>query len=156
MADARRVSSGPPGGAPHFAAHRPDHSPPELLSDDELARAIDSLRRKHRSALRMLVLATAARIGFYATIAVAGIGVLGLGPAPLVELMQGSRAVATTWDVFVWWFLILAFVSLGGAVAVQASRRRRRRAAGWRSRVEDLERRLAQAEREQKRRAPLE
>lgn len=101
----------------------------------------------------MLVLATTARIGFYGVIVLVGIGVLGLGPAPLVELIQGTRVLATSWDIFVWWFAILATVSVGGAIAVQAIRRRRRRAAGWRSRVEDLERRLAHAERERARRA---
>ncbi len=70
---------------------------------------------------------------------------LATGPAPFVELIQGRRVLATTWDVFVWWFAVLLLFSLLGAAAVQAARRRRRRAQGWKQRVADLERRLAEA-----------
>jgi hypothetical protein len=138
---------GPAGAVPHFAAQRPDHSPPELLGDDELARAIDSLHRKLRSARRMLLLANAVRVGFFVMMALGGFAILAAGPAPFVELLQGQRVMATTWDVFAWWFGVLAIASLLGAAAVQFASRRRRRAAGWRHRVEDLERRLAHAER---------
>lgn len=128
-------------------AHRPDHSSPELLDDDELARAIDSLTRKLHSAQRMLTLATAARYGFYALIAVGGLAILALVPLPFRELADGQRALATTWDVFAWWMAVIALASVLGAVATQASRKRRRRAKGWQSRVEDLGRRLDHASR---------
>jgi len=128
-------------------AHRPDHSSPELLGDDELARAIDSLTRKLHSARRMLTIAASARYGFYALIAIGGISILGLLPLPFRELAEGQRALATTWDVFAWWMAILALASVLGAVMTQSSRRRRRRAMGWRSRVDDLERRLEHAQR---------
>lgn len=139
------LPEGPSGPSPHFSAQRPDHSPPELLGDDELARAIDSLTRKLRSARRMFALATAARLALYGVIVAGGVAILMLGPAPFQELVEGQRALATTWDVFAWWFAILALASVLGAVAAQSSRRRRRRASGWRSRVEDLERRLDEA-----------
>lgn len=146
------LPDGPPGPTPHFSPQRPDHSPPELLGDDELARAIDSLARKLQSARRMFALATIARFALYGVIVAGGIAILMLGPVPFRELVEGERALATTWDVFAWWFAILAIASVLGAVAAQASRRRRRRAYGWRGRVEDLERRLDHALRVQRER----
>lgn len=141
----RGFPGGPAGATPHFLAHRPDHSPPDLLSDLELEHAIDSLTRKLHSARRMLTVATVARFGLYGAMAAGGIVILTLSPVPFRELAEGQRAIATPWDVFVWWFAILAIVSVLGALAVQASRRRRRRAAGWQARVDDLERRLSDA-----------
>jgi hypothetical protein len=140
---------GPTGAVPHFAAQRPDHSPPDTLSDDELARAIDSLERKLRSAKRMLTLANSARLLFFGVLLVGGFAILIVGPAPFLELAEGQRTLATTWDVFAWWFAVLAIASVAGALAIQAARRRRRRAAGWRNRVEDLDRRLTEALQEQ-------
>ncbi len=135
---------------PHFQAHRPDHKPPSTLSDAELAHAIDSLTRKLYSARRMLAVATTARLTLYALIVIFGIAILTLIPVPFRELAEGYRALATTWDIFAWWFALVAIASVLGAVAVQASRRRRRRAAGWRARVEELERRRDEAVQEQK------
>ncbi len=116
-----------------------------MLSDDELGRAIDSLSRKLRSARRMYAIATGGRIAFWVVMVASGFLMLATGPAPFVELIQGRRALATTWDVFVWWFAVLLLFSLLGAAAVQAARRRRRRAQGWKHRVADLDRRLAEA-----------
>lgn len=116
-----------------------------MLGDDELALAIDSLTRKLRSARRMYLVAIGGRATFYALMLLAGFALLATGPAPFLELIQGRRVLATTWDVFAWWMVVLLFVSLAGAVAVQAARRRRRRAEGWKHRVADLERRLAEA-----------
>lgn len=138
---------GPAGAIPHFMAHRPDHSSPELLGDDELARAIDSLTRKLHSARHMLTIVRSARYGFYALIAIGGISILMLLPVPFRELAEGQRALATPWDVFVWWAAILVLASVLGAVVTQSGRQRRRRAMGWRSRVEELERRLDHAQR---------
>ena len=143
----RGLSAGPSGATPHFGAQRPDHSPPELLGDDELARAIDSLERKLRSARRMLRLAMMARVSLLGVMLLTGFAILWAGPAPFVELMQGERVLATTWDVFAWWFAVLAIASVVGAILTQASRRRKRRAAGWQHRVADLERRLGEATR---------
>lgn len=116
-----------------------------MLGDDELARAIDSLTRKLRSARRMYTLATGGRIAFWIAMVAVGFALLASGPAPFVELIEGRRLVATTWDVFAWWFVVLLIVSLAGAAAVQAARRRRRRAQGWKQRVAELDRRLADA-----------
>lgn len=81
-------SSGPAGAVSHFGAQRPDHSPPpELLGDDELARAIDSLRRKLASARRMLVIANFARLTFLLTVLAGGFAILWAGPAPFLELI---------------------------------------------------------------------
>ena len=130
---------------PHFSAQRPDHSPPELLDDDELVRAIDSLHRKLASARRMLVIANFARFTLFLAMLLGGFAILWAGPAPFLELIEGQRILATTWDVFAWWFAVLALFVVIGGFATQASRRRRRRAAGWQHRVADLERRLDEA-----------
>jgi hypothetical protein len=143
------IAVGPTGAVPHFAAQRPDHSPPDTLSGDELARAIDSLERKHRSAKRMLMLANGARLIFFGLLLAGGFAILIIGPAPFLELVEGQRTLATTWDVFAWWFAVLAIASIAGALAIQAARRRRRRAVGWKHRVGELERRLAEAMQEQ-------
>jgi hypothetical protein len=119
------------------------------LSDDELARAIDSLERKQRSAKRMLTLANSARLVFFGVLLAGGFAILIVGPAPFIELAEGQRTLATTWDVFAWWFAVLAIASIAGAIAIQAARRRRRRAAGWKHRVDDLDRRLMEATQEQ-------
>jgi hypothetical protein len=148
----RGLPAGPPGAAPHFGAQRPDHSPPELLSDDELARSLDSLNRKLHSARRMLAFANTARLVLFAVMLAIGFSLLAFGPAPFLELMQGERVMATTWDVFVWWIVILIIVSFGGAFMLQVGRRRRRLAKGWKHRVEDLDRRLTEARDEQYRR----
>lgn len=146
-------AGGPPGPTPHFSRHRPDHSPPDLLSDDELARAVDSLARKLHSARRMLVVAAVARLALYVLIALGGVVLLALGPAPIVEYFQNTRELVTTWDVFAWWFAVIGITAIVGAVVAQAVRRRRRRVAGWRHRVDDLARRLAEAHDVQRRRA---
>lgn len=132
---------------PHFSAQRPDHSLPELLDDDELARAIDSLRRKLASARRMLAIANFARLTLFLAMLLGGFTILWAGPAPFLELIEGQRTLATTWDVFAWWFAVLALFVAIGAFAIQVSRRRKRRAVGWQHRVADLERRLDKAHR---------
>jgi len=95
----------------------------------------------------MLVLANAARLAFFGAMLVVGFGILWAGPAPFLELIEGERVLATTWDVFAWWFAVLALFTVIGAYATQASKRRRRRAEGWQHRVTDLQRRLAEATR---------
>lgn len=91
------------------------------------------------------MVALGGRIAFWVAMVASGFVMLTSGPAPFVELIQGRRVLATTWDVFAWWFAVLLLVSLLGAAAVQAARRRRRRAQGWQQRVADLDRRLAEA-----------
>jgi hypothetical protein len=100
----------------------------------------------------MLAVANGARLAMYVAIVAGGFAVLALGPAPFLELVEGRREVATTWDVFAWWIAALAVTSLFGALLVQAVRRRKRRATGWKHRVEDLDRRLGEARDEQARR----
>lgn len=93
----------------------------------------------------MLVIANFARLTFFLVMLIGGFTILWAGPAPFLELIQGQRVLATTWDVFAWWFAVLALFSVVGAFATQSSRRRKRRAAGWQHRVADLERRLDEA-----------
>lgn len=56
----------------------------------------------------MLVIANFARITFFLAMLVGGFAILWAGPAPFLELVQGQRVLATTWDVFAWWFAVLA------------------------------------------------
>ncbi|HVZ48107.1 MAG TPA: hypothetical protein VG916_04955 [Gemmatimonadaceae bacterium] len=149
----RTTVAGPPGPVPHFTRHRPDHVAPDLLSDDELALAVDSLTRKLHSAQRMLAGAALMRVALYVIIVLGGVALLALGPAPIVEYFQKSRELVTTWDVFAWWFAIIGATAFAGALVAQAARRRRRRVAGWRHRVDDLARRLDEAREVQRQRS---
>lgn len=138
---------------PRFSRHRRDHSPPDLLDDDELARAIDSLTRKLHAARRRFVVATGVRVALYAAAAVSGLALLGLGPAPIVAYFRKSRQLVTAWDVAAWWLAVIGVTAITGALLAQAVRQRRRQAAGWRHRVDDLAHRLAEAREVQQQRA---
>ena len=95
----------------------------------------------------MLAIANVARLTLFLAMLLGGFAILWAGPAPFLELIEGQRTLATTWDVFAWWFAVLALFIAIGAFAIQASRRRKRRAVGWQHRVADLERRLDKAHR---------
>lgn len=146
------TGTGAPGPTSHFLRHRPDHLSPELLSDDDLALAIDSLGRKLRSSRRMLANAALTRYALYVVVALGGTALLALGPAPIVEYFRESRTLVTTWDIMAWWVLVVAATVVGGAAVAVAVRHRRQRMAGWRHRVDDLTRRLEHARAERRRR----
>ncbi|MFI5312019.1 MAG: hypothetical protein ACHQQ3_12340 [Gemmatimonadales bacterium] len=129
-----------------FSAPRPRHPPPESLTDGDLAATIASLHRKLRSARRSLLLAHAAGASLTVVVLGAGFAVLSLGPAPFFERFLGQQHVTTTIDAAVWWIVILFLAILGGAVGDQALRGKLRVVRGWRHRVHDLSRRLAEAE----------
>ena len=95
----------------------------------------------------MLAIANFARFTFFLGMLIGGFAILWAGPAPFLELIEGQRVLATTWDVFAWWFAVLALFTIIGAFATQTSKRRKRRAVGWQHRVSDLERRLHDASR---------
>jgi len=144
--------AGPPthrsSSAPQFFAPRPSHVPPATLSDADLLVAIASLRRKLGGARRSLFLAHCT--GALLTLAVVGAGfaVLWAGPAPFFGHFLGSGHVTTTYDAAAWWLVLLLLAILGGAFGDQALRGKLRIVQGWRNRVHDLERRLAEAEEE--------
>jgi hypothetical protein len=143
----------PPGHTPHFGRQRPDHAPPETLTDRELTEAIDTLGRKVRSARRAYVLARL--VGVTLTVFVLGLGftLLYFGPASFAEHVFGQLAPPTTYDVFLWWLLVLILAVAGGTFGDQILRGRQRTMRGWKNRSTELTRRLDDAEAERQRRA---
>jgi hypothetical protein len=137
----------------HFGPQRPDHVPPETLTDGELAEAISSLDRKVRSARRAYFVAQIAGIAL--TVAVLGLGftLLYFGPSPFLERVFGKSTPATTYDVFVWWLAVLVLAVAGGAFGDQVLRGRQRTVRGWKYRLAELTRRLEDAETVRRRRA---
>ena len=137
----------------HFGPQRPDHVPPETLTDGELADAIASLDRKVRSARQAYLVAQLAGIALTATVLGLGFTLLYFGPTPFLERVFGKSTPATTYDVFLWWIAILVLAVAGGAFGDQVLRGRQRTVRGWKYRVAELRRRLEDAEAVQRRRA---
>lgn len=136
-----------------FGPQRPDHIPPETLTDRELADSIASLDRKVRSARQAYLAARIAGIALTATVLGLGFALLYFGPAPFLERVFGKSTPATTYDVFLWWIAILVLAVAGGAFGDQVLRGRERIVRGWKYRVAELTRRLEDAEAVQRRRA---
>jgi hypothetical protein len=132
--------------APHFAAQPPSNAPPATLSDGDLALALDSLHRKLRRARHSLLLAHIAGATLTLIVIGAGFVVLWAGPAPFFARFLGHGYVTTTVDAAVWWLVLLLLAIVGGAYGDQLLRGKLRLVRGWRHRVDDLERRLADAE----------
>jgi hypothetical protein len=65
----------------------------------------------------------------------------------------GHARIATTYDVMLWWFAVIVLAILVVITGDQILRGRLRLARGWKHRVDELDRRIADAERELKRRA---
>lgn len=136
----------PPLAGPVFVAPRADHTPPEGLSDDALETSIRSLRHKVHWARRRLHISQGMRLMLTVAVLGAGFTVLWLGPEPILQKMTGQRVIATMYDVFIWWFLVVALGVIGGAFGDQVLRGRSRRTRGWKHRVAELTRRLEDAE----------
>jgi hypothetical protein len=83
----------------------------------------------------------------------AGFAVLWAGPAPFFERFLGHEHVTTTFDAAAWWLVLLVLAIVGGAFGDQLLRGKMRVVRGWRHRVHDLERRLADAEDASRKRA---
>jgi hypothetical protein len=132
--------------APHFVAQPPSHVPPATLSDVDLAMAIDSLHRKLRRARRSLLLAHIAGSSLMLIVIGAGFAVLWAGPAPFFARFLGHDYATTTFDAAAWWLVLILLAILGGAFGDQLLRGKLRIVRGWRHRVHDLARRLADAE----------
>jgi hypothetical protein len=142
------------GPAALFAPQRPDHMPPQTLADDELALSVDSLRRKRQSARRSYTVAHLAGIALTVVLVALTATVLWYGPEPFIEHVFGHARIATTYDIIVWWFAVIVLAILGGTFGDQLLRGRLRLAHGWKHRLTELDRRLADAEHEQRRRTP--
>jgi hypothetical protein len=135
-----------------FLPQRPDHIPPEALTDSELAHSIDSLDRKLRSARQAYYVAQTAGITLTVGVLTIALALLYFGPTPFLERVFGQSAPATTYDVFLWWIAVLVLAVAAGAFGDQVLRGRVRMARGWKNRVAELERRLGDAENVQRRR----
>ena len=152
--DARRPTppAAPPLQGPVFVARRPDRVPPERLPTAELESSIHSLRRKVRSARSALFITRIGGALLSTALIVTGFVLLWFGPKPFVELLTGSRAIITTYDLMLWWSIVVVICVLGGAFGDQLLRGRLRLVRGWAHRVDELSNRLEHAEAERQRR----
>jgi hypothetical protein len=142
----------PPPPGPVFVARQPDRVPPETLSTAALEHSIESLRRKLRSAQYALLVARIGGALLTLGLLVTGFVLLWSGPEPFLERLVGSRTIVTTYDVFLWWCVVIVVCVVGGAFGDQLLRGRLRMARGWRHRVDEVRHRLEHAEAEQRRR----
>jgi hypothetical protein len=131
---------------PHFSTPRTRHAPPHTLTDDELASALVALHRKRRFARRGLLLAHVAGASLTLVLLGAGFVLLLAGPAPFFERFLGREYVTTTYDIIAWWLVLLLLAILGGTFGDQLLRGKLRLLHHWRRRVQELERRIGDAE----------
>ncbi|MFI5231019.1 MAG: hypothetical protein ACHQSE_00780 [Gemmatimonadales bacterium] len=136
-----------------FAAPRPDHSPPESLDAEQLAGAIDSLARKLRSVRASLRAARLAGVLVLAVTLTGGFVLLWAGPAPFLPRIFENGDAVTVPALLVWWGIVIAAALFIGIVSYRLFAHRMRVVHAWRHKAGELERRLAHAETEARRRA---
>jgi len=136
-----------------FAAPRPDHSPPENLSDADLALAIRTLRRKQHSVRRSLQTARLAGLAMLAVTLAAGFILLWVGPEPFLPRIFGNGAVVTFPELLAWWATVIGAALFAGIVGYRQLAHRMRVVRAWRHKSQELGRRLEHAEEEARRRA---
>lgn len=135
-----------------FAPPRPDHSPPESLNDEELARAIDSLGRKLGSVRVSLRTARLAGLGVLAITLAAGFTLLWVGPEPFLPRIFENGAAVTVPELLAWWGMVIAAALFLGIVSYRLFAHRMQVVHGWNHKAHELERRLQHAEAEARRR----
>jgi hypothetical protein len=135
-----------------FGPPRPDHSPPESLSDEELARAIDSLGRKLSSVRVSLRAARLAGLVALAVILAAGFTLLLVGPQPFLPRIFENGPAVTVPELLAWWGMVIATALFLGIVSYRLFAHRMQVVRGWNHKAHDLERRLEHAEAEARRR----
>ena len=135
-----------------FAPPRPDHSPPENLNDEELARAIDSLGRKLGSVRMSLRTARLAGLAVLAVILAAGFTLLWVGPEPFLPRIFENAAAVTVPELLAWWGMVIAAALFLGIVSYRLFAHRMQVVHGWNHKAHELERRLQHAEAEARRR----
>jgi hypothetical protein len=138
-----------------FTTPRPDHNPPESLDREELARAIDSLRRKLRSVRAALRSARLAGLSMLAVILATGFTLLWAGPEPFLPRIFGNGADVTVPELLAWWGAVIAAALFVGIVSYRLFAHRMQIVRGWTSKSHDLERRLEHAETEARRRGGI-
>lgn len=134
-------------------APSPDHSPPNLLTDEELAQSIESLTVKLRSAERNLAAVYMAWAGVSVVLLVVGLILLWYGPTVFLDRVLGVTDSNNTLVMAFWWIAVVAVAVFGGAMGDQVLRRKLRLARNWRHRVDELTMRLRDAESVKQRRA---
>ena len=135
-----------------FTAPRPDHSPPENLSDAELALAIDSLGRKLHSVRSALRVARMAGTGVLVVVLVAGFTLLWAGHEPFLARIFGNGEAVTVPELLAWWGAVIAAALFIGIVSYRLFAHRLQVVRGWRNKEHDVERRLDHANAEARRR----
>ncbi len=136
-----------------FTPPRPDHSPPEGLNDEELARAIDSLTRKLRSVRSSYRAARLAQLSLLAVIIAVGFTLLWAGPSPFMGRIFGDGDVVTIPELMAWWGSVIGAALFVGIVSYRLFAHRMNISRGWIHKVHELERRLEHAESEARKRA---
>jgi hypothetical protein len=136
-----------------FAPPRPDHIPPENLDGDALAQSIDSLRRKLHSVRRSLRTARLAGAALLLTIVTGGFALLWAGPDPFLERIFQSGDAVTVPELLAWWVAVIGASLFGGIVGARLFQHRLRVVRAWRHRADELERRLKDAEAEERHRS---
>jgi hypothetical protein len=131
-----------------FTPPRPDHMPPEQLSSAELAKAIDSLRRKLHSVRAALRAARMAGIGMLGVILAIGFTLLWVGPAPFLGRIFQNGDLVTFPELLGWWGAVIAAALFVGIVSYRLLAHRMQIVRGWRNKAHELERRLDHAETE--------
>jgi hypothetical protein len=137
----------------HFSAQRPDHAPPGTLDDAALAQSIASLRRKLHSVRAALRTARLAGAALFFAIVAAGFTLLWVGPEPFLRRIFQGGDVVTVPELLVWWAVVIGAALFGGLAGTRVVLRRLRVARAWKHRMVQVERRLASAETEARRRA---
>jgi hypothetical protein len=136
-----------------FAAPRPDHSPPESLDAEQLAAAIDSLARKLRSVRASLRAARLAGLLVLTMILAGGFVLLWVGPAPFLSRVFENGDAVTVPELLAWWGTVTAVALFMGIVSYRLFAHRMHLVRAWKHKADELERRLAHAEAEARRRA---
>jgi hypothetical protein len=136
-----------------FVPPRPDRSPPESLNGDDLARAIDSLRRKLRSVRASLRTARLAGLAVLAVIMATGFTLLWVGPEPFLPRIFENGEAVTVPKLLAWWGTVIAAALFMGIVSYRLFAGRMEIIRGWEHKARQLEGRLQRAESEAVRRS---
>jgi hypothetical protein len=137
-----------------FAAPRPDHVPPGNLDDAALVQSIGSLRRKRQSVRASLRTARLAGGTLLLLIVAGGFTLLWVGPEPFLSRIFQDGDAVTVPELLAWWGVVIGAALFGGIVSARLFQHRLHVVRAWKHRVDDIERRLDDAESEAKRRSP--
>lgn len=138
-----------------FTPPRPDHIPPENLTDAQLAEAVGSLERKLRSVRLSLRGARTMGLVSLAVILAVGFVLLWVGPAPFLTRIFERGEPVTLPVLLAWWGAVIATALFVGIVSYRLFAHRMRMVRAWNHKVHEIERRLSHAQAEAARREGL-